>query len=140
MSDVRMKDKTKQTNKNKTQATLSLDFQRRPQWSRRCSRVSVQVKGQPPPPRRRRRRRRGSAPPLSRGEEVLSVLPVLLPQTYCSLGKVYAATPGGGEDSPCTEGYLKTAVVCVGGEKVFLEPAAPPVLLLLLVTVVACEW
>lgn len=125
-----MKDKTKQTNKNKTQATLSLDFQSRPQWSRRCSRVSVQVKGQG-----------GSAPPLSRGEEVLSVLPVLLPQTYCSLGKVYAATPGGGEDSPCTEGYLKTAVVCVGGEKVFLEPAAaPPVLLLLLVTVVVCEW
>lgn len=37
-------------------------------------------------------------------------------QTYCSLGKVYAATPGGGEDRPCTEGYLKTAVVCDGGE------------------------
>lgn len=37
-------------------------------------------------------------------------------QTYCSLGKVYAATPGGGEDRPCIEGYLKTAVVCDGGE------------------------
>lgn len=59
------------------------------------------------------------------------------PQTYCSLGKVYAATPGGGDDSPCTEGYLKTAVVCEGGEKVFLEVAA---LVLLLVAVVVCDW
>lgn len=42
-------------------------------------------------------------------------------QTYCSLGKVYGPTPGGGDDKPGTEGYLKTAVVCVGGAKVFLD-------------------
>lgn len=58
-------------------------------------------------------------------------------QTYCSLGKVYAATPGGGEDRPGTEGYLKTAVVCEGGEKVFFDVVV--LLLLLLVAVVGCE-
>jgi len=31
--------------------------------------------------------------------------------TYCSLGKVYAATPGGGEHNTGTEGYLKMAAV-----------------------------
>lgn len=49
---------------------------------------------------------------------------------------MYAATPGGGEDRPCTEGYLKMAVVCEGGEKVFFDVV---VLLLLLVAVVGCE-
>lgn len=56
-------------------------------------------------------------------------------QTYCSLGKVYAATPGGGEDRPGTEGYLKMATVCEGGEKVFFDV----VVLMLLVAVVGCE-
>ena len=56
-------------------------------------------------------------------------------QTYCSLGKVYAATPGGGEDMPGTGGYLKMAMVCEGGEKVFFGVLLP----LLLVAGVGCE-
>lgn len=57
-------------------------------------------------------------------------------QTYCSLGKVYVPAPGGGEDRPGTEGYLKMAVVvCDGGEKVFFDVAV----VLLLVAVVDCE-
>lgn len=59
-------------------------------------------------------------------------------QTYCSLGKVYATTPGGGEARPDTEGYLKMAVVCEGGrggEEVFFGVLVP----LLLVAVVGCE-
>lgn len=59
-------------------------------------------------------------------------------QTYCSLGNVYAATPGGGEDRPGTEGYLNMAVVCEGGEKVFFDVLV--VLLLLLLAGVDCEW
>lgn len=63
----------------------------------------------------------------------------MLNQTYCSLGKVYAATPGGGEGRPGTEGYLKMAVVCEGGEKVFLDVAL--LLLLLLAAAAGCgEW
>lgn len=42
-------------------------------------------------------------------------------QTYCSLGKVYGPTPGGGDDKPGTDGYLKMAVVCVCGAKVFFD-------------------
>ena len=42
-------------------------------------------------------------------------------QTYCSLGKVYAAPPGGGGARPGTEGYLKMAVACEGAEKVFFD-------------------
>ena len=59
-------------------------------------------------------------------------------QTYCSLGKVYAAAPGGGEDRPGTDGYLKMAAVCEGGEKVFFDVVAV-LLLLLLVAVAGCE-
>lgn len=58
-------------------------------------------------------------------------------QTYCSLGKVYAATPGGGEDRPGTEGYLKMAVVCEGGEKVFPDAA---VLLMVVAGFGGVEW
>ncbi|KAF3840821.1 hypothetical protein F7725_006683 [Dissostichus mawsoni] len=41
------------------------------------------------------------------------------------LGKVYAATPGGGEDMPGTDGYLKMAMVCEVGEKVFFGVLLP---------------
>lgn len=34
---------------------------------------------------------------------------------------MYDPTPGGGEDRPGTEGYLKMAVVYEGGLKVFFE-------------------
>lgn len=48
-------------------------------------------------------------------------------QTYCSLGKVYDAIPGGGEAIPGGEGYLKTVAVCAGGAKVFFDKVLGPV-------------